>query len=548
MIIDLAHDRRTDLGSYDVCIIGSGPAGLVLATELSRSGVGVCVLESGSINKHRSCDELRALDWEGIQIKECSRERVVGGASSTWSGLSAPLDPVDMSNRPFLEVPGWPISHDDLVPYWSLAADRYRFPPLDAYNEFREFRSQSDLRPTWSQLDEKVFLAAGKPQRFGKDFLAIQGDLPISLFLNATVLELEGPPAGDRVTHAAIACPAGHRRMVRASCFVCAAGGIENCRLLLTSTKMCELGLGNDRDQVGRYFMNHPKNPYGTVMLNSAMREGAYFFGCIRNGLAGFAGVRLNDRSQLEQGVLNSYVRLTPTYPWSDNDGVGGAVYLAKRADRLLDLWKRSHAGGVIPMRDYAETGDDHAYQGCSGAQAVRRAAADALFHLPAVASYTYTRLTGRSPAIRTILLRNYMEMEPHAGNRVTLSGRMDRNGVPVALVRHAPTSLDRRSVERLHAICNEELHDTGVGRLVSGLAAEVRWPIDYDASHHLGGTRMGDDPGCSVVDHNLRLHTVDNVYVAGSSVFPTSGCANPTFTICALSIRLAEHLKSVLA
>ena len=106
MIIDLAHDRRADLGSYDVCIIGSGPAGLVLATELSRCGVGVCILESGSINKHRSSDELRNLDWEGIQIKECSRERVVGGASSTWSGLSAPLDPVDMSNRPFLEVPG----------------------------------------------------------------------------------------------------------------------------------------------------------------------------------------------------------------------------------------------------------------------------------------------------------------------------------------------------------------------------------------------------------------------------------------------------------
>ena len=199
-------------------------------------------------------------------------------------------------------------------------------------------------------------------------------------------------------------------------------------------------------------------------------------------------------------------------------------------------------------MRDYSETGDDHAYQGCSGAQAMRRAAADALFHLPAVASYAYTRLTGRSPAIRTILLRNYMEMEPHAGNRVMLSARKDRNGTPVALVRHTPTPLDRRSLERLHDTCSEELHNTGVGRLVSGLAAEARWPIDYDASHHIGGTRMGDDPGCSVVDRNLRLHTVGNVYVAGSSVFPTSGCANPTFTICALSIRLAEHLKSVLA
>lgn len=547
MIIDLVHDRRTDLGSYDVCIIGSGPAGLVLAAELSRSGVGVCVLESGSLNKQRSCDELRDLDCEGIQIKECSRERVIGGASSTWSGLSAPLDPVDMSNRPFLEVPGWPISHDDLVPYWSLAADRYRFPPLEAFAEFRGFRSQGDLRPAWSQIEEKVFLAAGKPQRFGKEFLPADGDTA-TVFLNATVVDFGGKNGGDHVAHLEVACTGGSRHTVRAKYFVCAAGGIENCRLLLSARRMCPAGLGNERDQVGRYFMNHPKNPYGTLLLNDPIREASYFFGCIRNGYAGFAGLRLNEATQAADGVLNSYVRLTPTYPWSNNNGVGGAVYIAKRAERLLDLWKQAHRGRVIPMRDYSETGDDDPYQGHSGFTAVAMAIRDVVQNPTAVAAYCSTRLTGRSPAIRSVVLRNYMEMEPHCENRVTLSRNRDRYGTHVAHVCHAPTDLDRRSVVHLHEICAAEFKAAGLGRLTGDLAAEQPWPINYDASHHIGGTRMGDDPGTSVVNRDLRLHGVGNVYCVGSSVFPTSGCANPTLTICALSIRLADHLNSMLS
>jgi choline dehydrogenase-like flavoprotein len=546
MIVDLTQERRTDLGPYDVCIIGAGPAGLVLAAELSDAGMSICVIESGGKQKQTSADELRALDYEGIRIKECSRERIVGGASSTWSGLSAPLDPVDMSDRPFLEVPGWPISYRDLTPYWVLAADRYRFPSAAAFTEFRSFRIRGDLQPAWTQIDEKVFLAAGKPQRFGKEY-APTGDDCIDLFTNATVVDFGGLRGGDHVTHAEVACTGGVRRTVRAKYFVCAAGGIENCRLLLAARQLCPSGLGNDRDQVGRYFMNHPKNPYGTLILNEPIREASYFFGCIRNGYAGFAGLRLSEATQAAERVLNAYVRLTPTYLWSDNNGVAAAVYIAKRAEQLLDLWKQSHRGSVIPMRDYSETGDDDPYQGHSGFTAVAMAMLDVVRNPMAVAAYSYTRLSGCSPAIRSVVLRNYMEMEPHCHNRVTLSERKDRNGVQLAHVRHLPTNLDRRSITRLHEVCAAEVHAAGLGRLASDLAAEDRWPIDYDASHHMGGTRMGDDPHTSVVNRDLRLHSVGNVYCVGSSVFPTSGCANPTLTICALAIRLAEHLRSIL-
>jgi choline dehydrogenase-like flavoprotein len=114
--------------------------------------------------------------------------------------------------------------------------------------------------------------------------------------------------------------------------------------------------------------------------------------------------------------------------------------------------------------------------------------------------------------------------------------------------VSHAPTELDRRSLLALHERLASEFERAGLGRLESDLAAAEPWPIDQDASHHMGTTRMGDDPATSVVDRDLRVHSLENLWCAGASVFPTSGCANPTFTIVALSIRLARHLRARLA
>jgi choline dehydrogenase-like flavoprotein len=140
------------------------------------------------------------------------------------------------------------------------------------------------------------------------------------------------------------------------------------------------------------------------------------------------------------------------------------------------------------------------------------------------------------------------MEMEPDPQNRVTLSHRVCGYGQPIPHVAHRCTEVDRRSLVELHRALTRELPLAGMGRLQTQLDHDVSpWPIDQDASHHMGTTRMGDDPLSSVVDRDLRVHELDNVYMAGASTFPTSGCANPTFTLVALSIRLAEHLRRAL-
>ncbi|MHC4892915.1 MAG: GMC oxidoreductase [Planctomycetota bacterium] len=140
--------------------------------------------------------------------------------------------------------------------------------------------------------------------------------------------------------------------------------------------------------------------------------------------------------------------------------------------------------------------------------------------------------------------LRNFMEMEPDASNRVTLDDRVDVLGSALPHVRHETTELDRRSLVELHRALAPAFEAEGLGRLVSDLEGQPEWPITQDASHHLGTTRMGVDPRHSVTDSEGRLHSVPNVTMAGGSLFPTSGCANPTFTIVALSIRIAQRLR----
>ena len=159
--------------------------------------------------------------------------------------------------------------------------------------------------------------------------------------------------------------------------------------------------------------------------------------------------------------------------------------------------------------------------------------------------SYLLHRLYPRKELlVKTIRLRNFMEMEPRAVNRLTLDKKLDRNGQPLPIVTLNTSNLDQHSLIELHRLFIKEVTENNIGTVESGLNVADPWPVTSDASHHLGGTRMGRDILTSVVNCNLRVHSVSNLYVLGGSVFPTSGCANPTYTICALAIRLAEHLK----
>ena len=546
MIRDLdQHDGDTP--RYDVCIVGSGAAGGVLAAELVGSGLSVCVLESGVKKVTRRGDELRKTHSVGIHVKEYSRERVLGGATTTWAGLSAPLDPADLEPRSFVEHSGWPLQRSELLPLYEEAAERYRFPKLHAFTPegFGTLRATGDLVPEWSVVEEKIFLAADDPQNFGKEVRHVYEEDGADLWLDASVAQLVGE--NGSITHADVRTRSGRKIELKAKAFVVAAGGIENARLLLNSTGTCPAGLGNEHDQVGRFMMNHPKNYCGILHLKEPVESLPYYFGCLHEGFAGYGGLRFPEKELAERGLMNSYVRLEPLFPWSDSEGIEALVLIAKRSKFFVDRMRKKSRKELVELRDYAETGDDSDLQNSRlSIFGFIPLLFTILFDAPKVTRYLWSRVVSRKrPLIRRARLRNFMEMEPRPENRVRLSDEVDALGMRLPLIEHDTTELDKRSLVDLHHVLVEEFERAGVGRLETDLAKSDPWPITQDASHHIGTTRMGLDVKSSVVDPELKLHGADNVYMAGASVFPTSGCANPTYTIVALSIRLARTLRT---
>jgi len=550
VIFDLSSAPQP--AEYDLCVIGAGPAGITVAAELATSGLRVAVLESGKLRRTAHADALMRVESEGINIKEYSRERVLGGASTTWAGLSSPFDSADFAHRPWLRHSGWPIDRATLLPYYAAASARYRFPALERFapGGFDRLRAQGALQPTWRDIEEKVFLACAKPQNFGREQRAVFEREGIDLWLDTTTTELVTEGARGRVAGARVRASNGTTATLRARAFVVACGGLENARLLLNSRDRTAEGLGNERDQVGRYLMNHPKNYGGIVQLDAAVGDVPYFFGCMVDGFAGYAGLRLREDTQARLGLLNSYVRLEPLFPWSGSEGVESLVWFAKRTQVAMGWMRRRGRQKTISLRDYSETGDDSELQNARKSPGeVAGLAWNVVRDLPQVTRYALSRAIDRgAPRTQRVRLRNFMEMEPDPANRVTLSDKVCPYGKRIPRVEHRCTEVDRRSLVELHRALVEELPRAGMGRLQTQLDRDVTpWPIDQDASHHMGTTRMGDDPQSSVVDRDLRLHELDNVYLAGASTFPTSGCANPTFTLVALSIRLAQHLQRAL-
>jgi choline dehydrogenase-like flavoprotein len=138
------------------------------------------------------------------------------------------------------------------------------------------------------------------------------------------------------------------------------------------------------------------------------------------------------------------------------------------------------------------------------------------------------------------------MDPAPNRDSRVTLGAELDPLGQRRVNLNWRLSPLDKYSVRRTLEIIGMELGRAGLGRLQVKIDdSDTAWPEDLiGANHHMGTTRMNDDPKQGVVDKNCRVHGVSNLFIAGSSVFPTAGSGTPTFMIVVLALRLADHVK----
>jgi choline dehydrogenase-like flavoprotein len=480
----------------DVCIVGAGPAGLVLGRELAMRERRVVILESG----HRHPDPAAQALSEGTTTGDAyagpaaTRQRQAGGTVHMWNtwfegaagGKYVPLDAIDFEARPWWPLSGWPFDRPQLDPYYARARTLCGLAPgPGGGDDDPTGRPPLDLAPGPLTTDVYQF---GPSRRFTEDHLGeIRRARGALLCLNATLVELEPARDARTIVRARAACGTARGLRVAAKLFVLAAGGIENARLLLLADRAH--GLGDESGLVGRCFMEHPRDAScRLVPADPRLFERCGFYDLHRgaDGGARMGRLTFTDAARREQQLPAMSISLQPLprgLRWQAAESLRG---------RLLGPRPRRRTGWAGARRRFA------AFE----------------------------------------LLVN-LEQAPDPENRVALGAEPDRFGLPRAAIHWRWGAFDQRSLARIHAIVAPELERHGLGRVEVSTAGIP----DPNAHHHMGTTRMHRDPRQGVVDEHARVHATSNLYVAGSSVFPTGGFANPTLTIVALTLRLAEHL-----
>jgi choline dehydrogenase-like flavoprotein len=515
-----------------VCVIGGGAAGITIARHLAGGPIDVVLVESGGLEPHEATQDLYRGDLVGapfygagneIQLDEC-RLRYLGGTTNHWTGFCRPLDPVDFAVRPYLHLSGWPISRADLDPWYERAVEVIRL--ADPRFDLDWWREQHDLGEPILDTDlvSTSMFQVHVPYPFAvvhRDALEAAANVDVLLWANATRLDVEDN--SDRVTSVEVRTLGGVGLTVEADVFVVALGGIETPRLLLASNDVRSAGLGNVHDLVGRHFAEHLRAQVGHVVLRRTPAD------------------------------LSLYEPTTVAAPHPDDPAnaiaVQGALTLTQQA--VLDNQLLGLEFQFTYVRAPEPSGRIHADGLRMDDVAPLRAAVD-----------------GGAGALAYVQVLGEQELNPDS--RVRLGSGTDALGMPTIELDWRHTALDRVSIVAGLAVLGRELGRTGEGRLLSlpgGIGfmdeplAEEDFPfleasatsVDPDGFqlgvgfHHMSTTRMSDDPTTGVVDADCRVHDLANLYVAGSSVFATACTATPTFTITALALRLADHLRGTL-
>jgi choline dehydrogenase-like flavoprotein len=528
-----------------VCIVGSGPAGLTVASELVAAGLEVVLVESGGRDFQPLAQELSQVTHSELALVNVveNRRRQVGGNSNVWvvkmvdlvMGVRyAPLDPIDFAGMAHQSETGWPFGLDELRPHYEAAQQICQAGPFDYSPDTWSAGTDGPWALDSQVVDSKVF-RFGPKAAFHDHLAASVGASPRATVIHdATAVELLADDGSGPVTGVRCRTLGGSSFVVEADRFVLATGGLGNPHLLLASRSDRPAGIGNQHDLVGRFLQDHPLIAGGSLELfDRATWPRSTFY----------------DMRQIDGRSGLGYLALSRQA--IESHGLGGlsAVLFPRPSHR------RSQAMELL--RTYAE------------AARARRFGAEEVRHLPAlvggldyvpVALYRKLRWNqslyggfGRGgwstmPGLAGKFARwevvHQAEQSPDAENRITLNHNLDAVGMPVMNVQWRWSEADAKRAATGRRLIADELARAGVGRL--------QLPDDDDlpgvgivggTAHYMGTTRMNDDPHRGVVDNQGRVHGVPNLYVTGSSVFPNTGYANPTLTIVALAHRLARHL-----
>lgn len=522
----------------DVCIVGSGAAGLTLAARCATLGLDVLVLEAGGEHAEPAVQDAyrgTVVDPRVHWPLDTYRVRALAGTTSLWGGRSIPFDPIDFEPRDWVAHSGWPIPYAEVARFYPAAMEAAEagafdhtpsapiVPGLDG--EWLHTTIERFSRPTnfWTRYGEQLTRAAN-----------------VRVVTHAPVTAVRLTHDGHSVDHLEVTTPAGVTWPVRAKTYVLAAGGLETARLLLASDDVLPDGPGNAGGWLGRGYMCHLAATFGVAHFTGPAKSIGFDYERDADGVYIRRRLSPTPRAQRQRHLLNASARLhiRDANDPAHGDPVLSLMFLAafavkyeysrgaREADRSLGPYLR-HVGNIarhpLQLLHFIRTWGVKRYLSS------RR--------IPSIA------LPSRDNAYP---LEFVSEQSPNWDSRVYLSDERDALGMRRLVVDWRVAAADFDSARATYRLMADELARTGTGRLDYDEDALEDALLDAAAygGHHSGTTRMSADPRDGVVDRDCRVHGVANLYVASAAATPTSSQANPTLTAIALALRLAEHLK----
>jgi choline dehydrogenase-like flavoprotein len=513
----------------DICIIGAGPAGIAIVDRLRESELSIILVEGGGFYPEAASQRLFSGEsWGSKYYKlDACRYRVFGGSTRRWGGWCRPLDAADFEAREWLPWSSWPIGEDSISPYYCETSRLLELPTSNF-----DLANWRDCLPRPFELDdsnfENAFFQYSPRTRFGEVYRArILSSPNVRTILHANLTEISLSADSARADLLRILTLSGRSFIIRPRIVVLAAGGIENARMLLASCRDRPAGLGNEFDMVGRFFMEHPHVAAGHMISAPATTDRSFYTQANYGGREIRGVITPTPAARRKFRLLSASIAIE-----SESYSVGVATLRIPMPLRFgaIGLYERVLSGRLKSASAALTFGSSQLASMGSRYRTWRKSRV----------ARSRAGVESAHQVIHSLYFRT--EQAPDPANRVILSKKLDALGVPRAELLWRVNASEISTITGWLGILDQDLRARGIG--------EIIYPIDgwehdiVGGPHHMGTTRMSADPRHGVVDKHCRVHSLDNLYIAGCSVFPTGGYANPTFTLIALALRLADTLR----
>ncbi len=494
---------------FDVCIIGGGIAGIALAMYLKKD-LNILLLEAGGEDYSEESQEVykgKNIGHEYFDL-DATRARWLGGTSNLWGGWSAPLSSYDFKKKDFIKYSGWPIDKTDLDPYEKEARSIVELPDKP---QSINYKGWTDVLENSDEYLKGFNFTWSRPHTNFRDKYRseLENQSNITCCINANLTDMSLVDDLSGIKNIKIRNYRNKVFSADAKTYILATGGIENARLLLNFNKQMKNGIGNDKGLVGRFFAEHPHFITGEFIVEDhvekifSSKEQSDKYEDYNNFVVP------SEEFQKQAKILNAGLRVEP------NGSIYHSSFKSKLKDIICELEWLRNATEMIRIKHTDCTGDGH---------------------------------------IRTV-----SGQMPNPESRVTLGTEIDKFGLKRPVLNWQLSKIDKTTHRKVVIRFAKMFAKQNLGRVKidKWVFNEDAWfpgfvdpefpeiPQELGGNHYMCTTRMAASPSEGVVDKNQKVFGIDNLYVAGCSVFSTTGHVNPTFTIIQMTLRLADHINA---